>query len=40
MVVELTESEIETIKDMIGQSWLDGFDEENLNTIYEKIGGG
>lgn len=39
MQIELTESEVEVLKDLIRQSWLDGFDEEKLNTIFEKLGG-
>ena len=39
MTVELTPEEVNEILGLISQAWLDGFEGDELEAIYSKLGG-
>lgn len=40
MQIEINQKEIDLIIKLIKESWLDGFEDTELESIYVKLGGG
>lgn len=37
MNIELNQEEAEQLVELVNQAWLDGFDNQELNSVFEKI---